>query len=299
MAPRGRPYRYQRVDVFTDIPFCGKPLTVFTDASGLDTNSMQGIARELASCETTFLLPAANPGNDYSVRVFSPDAELRTSGRPTIGTAFALAAESQQVNPQKRMVFEAAEGPVSTSLITPMMSVRQPLPEAGAVYREPGAVPAMLSLLSGDILATSPLQAFSAGTPYLIVPIRSLEALKAIKFRAEIWNRTVRRFEAPTVLAYYLHGPQREADATVRVFDPSASAVEDAATEFAAGPLVAYLRQHGLRQRASGDQWTLEQGAELGRPSQIFVFPEWDGERMTSLRVGGRCVSVGEGVIYV
>jgi trans-2,3-dihydro-3-hydroxyanthranilate isomerase len=167
------------------------------------------------------------------------------------------------------------------------------------VYREPGAVPAMLSLLSGDIVATAPLQAFSSGTPYLIVPIRSLDALKAIKFRAEIWNRTLRRFEAPSVLAFYLHGPQREVDASIRVFDPYTATVEDAATELAAGPLVAYLRQHGLRQRPNGDQWTLEQGAELGRPSQLFVFPEWDGDRMTSLRVGGRCVSVGEGVIYV
>jgi Phenazine biosynthesis-like protein len=65
-----RPYHYQRIDVFTDTPFCGKPLTVFTNASGLTAEQMQRIARELNSTETTFLFPPNDPTNDYSVRVF-------------------------------------------------------------------------------------------------------------------------------------------------------------------------------------------------------------------------------------
>jgi trans-2,3-dihydro-3-hydroxyanthranilate isomerase len=294
-----RPYHYQRIDVFTDTPFCGKPLTVFTNASGLSAEQMQRIARELNSTETTFLFPPNDPSNDYSVRVFGPDSELRSSGRPTIGTAFALAADSQVARPRKRLVFEAAEGPVSTSMMTPMMSVRQAFPEAGGIYREPGAVPAILSLLSGDLLDTVPVQAFSAGTPFLIVPVRTLDALRKIVFRADIWNRTVRRFEAPTMLAFCLHTAQRDVDASIRVFDPATRNVEDAATELGAGPLVAYLHHHRLRRRANGEQWTFEQGVDVGRPSEIFVFPEWQDEALSALRVGGKCVRVGDGIIYV
>lgn len=42
-----QPYRYRLVDVFTTEPFEGNPVTVFTDAYGLDDCAMQLIAREL------------------------------------------------------------------------------------------------------------------------------------------------------------------------------------------------------------------------------------------------------------
>jgi predicted PhzF superfamily epimerase YddE/YHI9 len=64
---------------------------------------------------------------------------------------------------------------------------------------------------------------------------------------------------------------------------------EDAATGSAAGPLAAYLARHGL---ASGEM-VFEQGCEMGRPSLIHAEALADGR----LRVGGRSVIIGEGVI--
>lgn len=46
-------YRYRVVDVFTTRPLEGNPLAVFPDASGLDDETMQRIARELNLSETT------------------------------------------------------------------------------------------------------------------------------------------------------------------------------------------------------------------------------------------------------
>ena len=42
-----------------------------------------------------------------------------------------------------------------------------------------------------------------------------------------------------------------------------------------------------------------EQGIEIGRPSFIHVTMYRQGHQITSLRIGGQCVSVGTGQIQV
>src|SRR3954463_16428196 len=103
-----RPYHYRLVDVFTDQRFHGNPLAVFTDARGLNSEQMQRIARELNHAETTFVFPPVDQAHDYSVRIFSPHAELPTSAHPSIGTAFALAHDQAlpaAPSPKQRLVF--------------------------------------------------------------------------------------------------------------------------------------------------------------------------------------------------
>jgi len=88
-----RSYRYCVVDVFTDQPFEGNSLAVFPDASGLDDNTMQRIARELNLSETTFVFLATRSDCVANVRIFTPSKELIFAGHPTIGTSFVLLAE--------------------------------------------------------------------------------------------------------------------------------------------------------------------------------------------------------------
>src|SRR5262245_3461939 len=86
-------YRYLHLDVFTVEPLAGNQLAVFLDAGGLEAELMQRIALEMAFAETTFVLPAEQPGTDCRVRIFTPRVELPMAGHPTIGTTFALAHE--------------------------------------------------------------------------------------------------------------------------------------------------------------------------------------------------------------
>ena len=81
-------------DVFTDRPFTGNPLAVFTDAAGIAEADMPRIARELNLSETTFVLPPEQPGTTHRVRIFTPGRELAFAGHPTVGTAVALAEQS-------------------------------------------------------------------------------------------------------------------------------------------------------------------------------------------------------------
>ena len=82
---------YLHWDVFTGERFFGNQLAVFTDARGLDTATMQRIAREMNFAESTFILPAESPGTDVRMRIFTPTQEMPMAGHPTIGSTFCLA----------------------------------------------------------------------------------------------------------------------------------------------------------------------------------------------------------------
>src|SRR5215203_2611770 len=91
-APDQRRVRpYVQYDVFTSEPLTGNQLAVFTDAAGLDTGTMQRLAREMNFPESTFILPVEWAGTDTRMRIFTPAIEMPIAGHPTIGSTFALA----------------------------------------------------------------------------------------------------------------------------------------------------------------------------------------------------------------
>jgi trans-2,3-dihydro-3-hydroxyanthranilate isomerase len=154
----------------------------------------------------------------------------------------------------------------------------------------------MLGLTPADLLPI-PLQAVSSGTPYLMAPLRSAAQLREITFRTSIWDRTVRRFEAPHVVAFCLQGERRGSIAKARVFAPGVGVLEDPATEGACGPLVAYALHHQLVSLPPSSVVTIEQGFEIARPSFVQVFANHVDGALDEVRVGGQCQAVGEGTL--
>jgi trans-2,3-dihydro-3-hydroxyanthranilate isomerase len=291
------------VDVFTDQRFSGNPLAVFTDARGLDTERMQRIARELNHSETTFVFPPFDQSHDYSVRIFSPHAELPAGSYPSIGTAFALSQERsiapQPAAPRHRMVFDEASGPVSVSLVSPVTTTKQELPKFGSIYPETHTASAVLSLTLDDLMPGLPVQAVASSMAFLLIAVKNLDALKRIRLRADIWERTVRRFEAPHIFAFTLEAEKVGSTATARMFAPALGIAEAPATESACGPLAAYLIRYKLVPARREHLFIFEQGAEIGRPSVLHVSAEQNEGTLTQLRIGGQCVVVGEGTIFV
>ena len=66
-----RRYRFQQVDVFTNVPYKGNPVAVVLDSAGLSTAEMQAIANWTNLSETTFVEPPQNPAADYRLRIAS------------------------------------------------------------------------------------------------------------------------------------------------------------------------------------------------------------------------------------
>lgn len=294
-------YSYRLLDVFTDVPFGGNPLAVFTDARGLTDAGMQSIARELNLSETTFVLPPRDRTNNYWVRIFTPLTELPSGGLPTIGTAFALGLEERlrQDALRQRVVFEEATGPISVTMEAPMLSMQQPIPEYGPVFPERDAVAAMLGLDTLALTPGLPVQSVSCGLPYLIVPVVDLDAMQKIRFRMDIWERVLKRSAHPHVFVFTLECRYPGSSAHCRMFAPSLGVHEDPATASAVGPLAGYFARWRMLEPASRLSLVCEQGVEIGRPSFLHVTLERQGEQIRGVRIGGQCVSVGSGQIQV
>ena len=107
---------YRLCDVFTDRALVGNALAVFTRAEGLDTETMQQLARELNLSESAFVLPPSSPVAHAGLRIFTPTQELPFAGHPTLGTAFVLAEEQPGLGNVIRL---ATQRGVSTVELSP------------------------------------------------------------------------------------------------------------------------------------------------------------------------------------
>ncbi len=296
LRTEAREFRYLLIDVFAEQPFTGVPLAVFLDARGLLPKTMQRIAHELNRAQTAFVLPS-NDGSPPRVRVFTAHEEVPYCRSPALGTAFALELETRRPPPlsTRRMLLESENGAVSVSSLAQVLTIRKPIPELGAVYPDEDAAYATLGLSPSAALPGMPVRSASSGTPFLIIPLRNRDALKEIRLRRDIWERTIRQFEASRLLAFTLEAERATATAEMRVFAPDMEPAEESATEAACGPLAAYLVHYGLVSAESPQRMLFEQGAEVDRPSYLHALVERDATQVTSVRVGGQCLCVGEG----
>jgi predicted PhzF superfamily epimerase YddE/YHI9 len=75
------------VDAFTDKPYKGNPAAVCFLESEKSDRRMQSIANEMNLSETAFLM---KQGGDYSLRWFTPEAEVDLCGHATLASAHIL-----------------------------------------------------------------------------------------------------------------------------------------------------------------------------------------------------------------
>ncbi len=302
-------YRFVQVDVFTDTPFGGNPLAVFPDAEGLTTGEMRQLAQEMNLSETTFVLPPQAAGADFKVRIFTPVAELPFAGHPVVGTHWTLAHLERIAlqEPVTRIHFELGVGVlpadlyVSEGYVTQVV-MTQDRPQFLTRLEDVTDLATGLGLPPEAITDTNlPVQIVSTGVPQMMVPVRSLaevQALDANQLNTNVLNEVCRKLGTECVMVFTLETEQPEATVHVRMFAPLLGVPEDPATGSANGALGAYLVHHqAVTVTEPSTSFTSEQGAEMGRPSTIYIEVDSHGETIDTVRVGGEVVAIAEGVI--
>ncbi len=293
-------------DVFTEQRFGGNQLAVFIDAEGLDTETMQNMAREMNYSETTFLLPPTE-GGDYRVRIFTPGVELPFAGHPCVGTGHVIVADRMKewTGNETTVVLETGVGPIRVSVQTENdraghTTMTQPLPQVKGTLSDRTRLAQALSLDSSDF-AELPVEAIHNGLTVLIVPVASLEALQRIKVDPGKLEDVSREMGAETVLVFTRETVRPTSTVHCRVFAPAAGVIEDAATGSANGPFGYYLVQHGLVEANKTAKIISEQGFEMKRPSLLHIEVDVakDAKEVTAVRVGGGVVITGRGEIIL
>jgi trans-2,3-dihydro-3-hydroxyanthranilate isomerase len=271
-------YRYVVVDVFTDQPLQGNQLAVFTDARGLDSETMQALAVEIGFSEITFVLPPEQGGH-ARMRIFNPRHEMPFAGHPTLGTAFVLAAPLQL----GAIALETGAGVVEVELERDDSGrigfgrMQQPVPIVSPVA-ETEALYAALGVSGSEL----PVEVYDNGATHIFVTLESEDAVAAL---------------APDISAivpFAVTGVNCIAGAGERwknrMFWPMG---EDPATGSAAGPLACHLARHGRIEW--GAEIVISQGAEIGRPSTLFASAEGGAGGIERVTCGGSAVVVARG----
>jgi trans-2,3-dihydro-3-hydroxyanthranilate isomerase len=298
--------RFYTLDVFTNRIFGGNPLAVFIDAAAIPEAALQSIALELNLSETVFVYPPTDPKHTRRVRIFTPVYEMPFAGHPTVGCAFALAALGEiPLAGETRIVLEEGVGPVPVLIrgefkkpTFAQLSVAK-LPETGPPPPGRTHLAEMLSLDPSDILGgMAAAQAISCGFPFLIVPLRDLDAVRRARVRMDQWDSALKSYWAPDVLVFARDAEREGSIVRARVFVPGQGIIEDPATGSAVAALGGYL---GARESAASGSFSyvVEQGFEIKRPSILELeVDKTDGE-VSAVRVGGAAVMVSEGMMEV
>jgi trans-2,3-dihydro-3-hydroxyanthranilate isomerase len=80
---------------------------------------------------------------------------------------------------------------------------------------------------------------------------------------------------------------------------PGFGITEDPATGSASGPLGCFLAAHRLLPAGRLAHFVSLQGAAMKRPSRIHISIGMEGDRITSVRIGGRSILVGQGTLQL
>lgn len=274
-----RRYPFEYWDVFTRQPLQGNPLCVFLDARGLADEEMLALARETNLSETTFILP------DNHVRIWTPIEEYPFAGHPTLGTAMALRKPGmnqivlqEKVGPVPVDFEEHADGFVYGEML-------QPDP-VFAEEHKPEDIARLFNVTPDDLLPHAPIENVSTGRPNLIVMFKKISTIKALQ---PDWSRIREYFASgDRQRGFYFLTPETTSSTARYHARKLTPRTEDPATGSAAGCAAAYFVKQGWVK--SGQRISVEQGAEVGRPSELFISAEKTGAKIGNVRVGGYCV---------
>jgi trans-2,3-dihydro-3-hydroxyanthranilate isomerase len=274
-------HAYTILDVFTDVPLEGNPVAVFDDGAGLEAAVMQRAARELNLSETVFLLPPVGEEADAAVRIFTPALELPFAGHPVLGTAFLVGGRTGL--PVVRLQTGAGVVPVALTRNADRIvygEMEQPIPSIERFGRSDELLAALR--VDGSEL---PIDAYTNGPQHVYVALPDEDAVAAVRPDMAALG------ELPIGVSCFagLGGGRFK----TRMFGPGVGVAEDPATGSAAGPLALHLARHG--RISFGEEISIRQGEEIGRPSLLRARVEGSAERVERVVVGGSAVAVAHG----
>ncbi len=273
--------KYYIVDAFTDQPFGGNPAgVVLLDSDAFpEEELMLKVAAELRYSETAFVVQHSD--NEYTVRYFTPKAEVELCGHATIATFAMLHHENGLTG---RCLCHTKAGDLRIEAGEKVL-MQMATPQIVKTIDEPEEIYHALGV--GDYTPALPVMIASTGLPDFMIPVGDVETLNRLQPDMEAVSAITKKYEAVSfhVFAFGNDGYT----AHVRDFAPLYDIPEESATGTANAALTHYLQQNGCIP-STGD-FSFLQGEAMGRPSVVSTRITADG----TIYVGGTATVVAEG----
>lgn len=276
-------YIYYIIDAFTSTPFGGNPAGVVL-ANGIfpDVKVMSQIAAELRYSETAFVLRHSE--REYSVRFFTPCAEVNMCGHATIA-AFSLLKYRNIVSGEclchtlaGDVIIDCGDS-VMIQMVTPQILNEV---DDGEIYRAIGLNHYKPSL---------PTKIVSTGLPDIMVQVPDVKTLNSLNVDMAYVSNLLEKYNAVSIHVFTIANDDYTAH--VRNFSPLYGIPEEAATGTSNASLTYYLKMGNVIS-GLGDFFFI-QGEAMGRPSIISTRIN----NNNTVFVGGQAVIVAEGKLFV
>ena len=270
--------RFAQVDVFTTGPGRGNPLAVVLDGDGLSTGEMQRFATWTNLSETTFVVAGTEPQADYTVRIFTPTAEIPFAGHPTLGTCHAWLEAGGVPRESERVIQACGAGLVEVRRTSHGLAFREPpMLRWGPVDEaDLERVAVALSIARDEIVDATWCD---NGPGWMAILLASAERVLELRIGPSL------HLDLGIVGLYPAGSPVA---LEVRAAWPEhGSIVEDPAT----GSLNASVARWLIGNGVLSAPYVATQGAAIGRAARFEVTQDPDG----TILVGGRTVTVVTG----
>lgn len=277
------------VSVFPAGPAGGNPAPIILNADGLSDAEMQAITRRYGH-EAGFVLKAPEESDcDLALRFWVPNHEVAMCGHATVGAVWLLDALGKL--PAPVLSIATASGTVRAVVAAEgttnrVVRVSQPRGQVDQIT-DPDFVEdlsSVLGLTHAD-LASYPVQNGCTSRVKTLVAISNEAALDALSPDFRRMEALCDRVGSTGMYPYSVVDPSRQVFAA-RQFPRSSGYPEDAATGIAAAALAFGLLANGLVEPSERDIF-IRQGWAMGRPSEIRVNFELEGNAVSSCWIGG------------
>lgn len=252
-------FRIVNVFTFQNGRLTGNPLCVFENAAGLDTDTMQALARQFNLSETTFI--TSSSAANAHVRIFTPSYEMPFAGHPTLGTAFVcrslgLGGDALKLEMQAGVIPVEAQGDRWT--------LQANAPTWRNCEASRATLAEMLGLEVSDI--GEPALWVKAGKEQLIVPLASEAAVRRAAPRPDKFSNVAS--EDGHSMAYVFAPPANGRTLSRFFFPDGAAILEDPATGSATANFGGWLIATG---RPLPYRLEISQGEYVARPSTLYL----------------------------
>jgi trans-2,3-dihydro-3-hydroxyanthranilate isomerase len=286
------------VDVFAEEKYAGNQLAVVRGAGMLSSERMLEIANEMHFSETTFVLSDEKRNGGYDVRIFTPSTEVPFAGHPTLGTAYVIKhfiikedVGSLVLNLKVGQIEVCFEKAKENQEVVWMKQMTPTFSRTFSVAR----LAAVLNLEETDFDRKYPIQEVSTGLPFIIVPLKTLDAVRRARINMVRLLELAKEVQAG-ILVFCPETYKEENNLNVRVFADLFGVPEDPATGSATGCLAGYLSHYCYFGSDKVDV-RVEQGYEVRRPSLLLLKAE-NKEAKIDVYVGGKVFLVASGKLF-
>ena len=287
-VPRG----FSHIDVFSPRAGLGNPLAVVHASEGLDTPTMQAIARWMNLAETTFLLPPTSAMADYRLRIFTTRQEIAFAGHPSIGSAHAALQAGLVTLPASGVLQQECQAGILPVRISDeaqrrILSVR--VPRSRIVRYAGNEDSALWKSLQGCKLAHLPPALVEGGRRWWLAEMASEADVRAMQPDANA-IAVLAESTGSLGLCVFARCPGQDYGLVVRAYPLGVGLREDPASGAANAAIAAFLDEAGALDRL-GRNYRVSQGREMSRDARLQLDIDSDHQ----VWVGGECHGVVRG----